>query len=138
MSFKDFIREGVARKTTKDNLLIKSLVKTSEEDLKFISKLELTEISARKIMSNYYDILRAILEALAILKGYKIYSHEAFTSFLEFIGEKNISEQFDRFRRIRNQINYYGKDISVEEVRENSEKIEILINKIKNKYFKNS
>lgn len=138
MSFKDFIREGIARKTTKDNLLIKSLVKTSEEDLKFISKLELTEISARKIMSNYYDILRAILEALAILKGYKIYSHEAFTSFLEFIGEKNISEQFDRFRRIRNQINYYGKDISVEEVRENSEKIEILINKIKNKYFKNS
>ena len=51
--------------------------------------------------------------------------------FLEFIGEKNFSVQFDRFRKIRNKINYYGKDISVEEVKEYSEKIELLIKKLK-------
>ena len=39
--------------------------------------------------------------------------------------------QFDRFRKIRNKINYYGKDISVEEVKEYSEKIELLIKKLK-------
>jgi len=136
MNFDDFIRKGVVRKATENNLLIKSLVKSSEEDLKFIKKLKITPVSARKIMSNYYDIFRAVLEALALLKGYKIYSHEAFTPFLEFIEEKTLSEHFERFRKIRNKINYYGESISVTEVKEHVEKIEILINKIKNKYFK--
>lgn len=136
MNFEDFIVKGLVKKTTINLLLIKSLIKTSEEDLKFLKELKVTQISARKIMSNYYDVLRAVLEALAISKGYKIYSHEAFTPFLEFIDEKNIAEQFDRFRRIRNKINYYGEDISIEEVQENIEKIEFLIKKLKEKYFK--
>ncbi len=136
MNFEYFIVKGLVKKTTINLLLIKSLIKTSEEDLKFLKELKVKQNSARKIMSNYYDVLRAFLEAVAISKGYKIYSHEAFTPFLEFIGETNISQQFDRFRKIRNKINYYGEDISIEEVRENIEKIEILIKKLKEKYFK--
>lgn len=136
MKFEDFIREEIARKTTVNPSLIKSILKTSEQDLKVIKKIELNSVSARKVMSNYYDILRTVLEALALSKGYKIYSHEAFTSFLEFIEEKNVPEQFERFRKIRNRINYYGEEISAEEVKEHIEKIEILITKLKNKYFK--
>ena len=89
-------------------------------------------------MSGYYDILRAILEAIAISKGYKIYTHEAFTSFLRLNNEEAIAEKFDTFRRIRNGINYYGEDISVKETEENVAEIRFLIKTLKNKFLKNS
>jgi len=136
MNFEDFIRSGIARKATGDKSLIKSFTNSSEEDLVFLRTLELTEISARKIMSNYYDVLRAVLEALALFKGYKIYSHEAFTFFLEYIDEKKLSEQFERFRKIRNKINYYGASISVDESKDHVKKMELLITKLKDKYFR--
>ncbi len=73
------------------------------------------ETVAAKFVVNY-DSLREILEALALLKGFKIYNHECYVSFLsEIINLKNEAFKFNEFRRIRNSINYYGKDISVEE-----------------------
>ena len=72
MRFEDFIKEGKIRRASKDFQLSKSLIKTAEQDLKFLDKLEITEESARKIIISYYDTLRSILEAIAILKGYKI------------------------------------------------------------------
>src|SRR3989344_169000 len=114
---------------------MKSLVSGAETDLKFLRDIEISETSARKIMANYYDILRAVLEAIAVLDGYKIYSHEAFAFFLKEKGENIIAEKFDRFRKIRNGINYYGKTISVEEVKENSAGILNVIETLKKRYL---
>ncbi len=136
MKLKDFIKKGQVKKASPDLALIKSLVATAESDLKFLKKLQINENSARKIMSNYYDVLRSILEAVSALKGYKIYSHEAFTYFLQEKNENLIAEKFDRFRKIRNKINCYGKNISVEEVKENSAEILNLIRELKKKYLK--
>lgn len=86
-------------------------------------------------MSNYYDVLRSILEAISTLDGYKIYSHEAYTYFLKEKGESLIADKFDRFRIIRNKINYYGKPITVEEVKENVSVITRLIDELKRKYL---
>lgn len=83
MKLKDFIEKKQVRKASEDIPLAKSLLRTAEIDLEFLKKLKIDDISARKIMTNYYDVLRSILEAIAILKGYKIYSHEAFTYFLK-------------------------------------------------------
>ena len=105
MKLKDFIEKGQVRKASKDVLLIKSLIITAENDLKFLEKINIDDISARKIMSNYYDVLRSIVESMSIIEGYKIYSHEAFTYFLKEKGEEIISEKFDRFRKIRNKRN---------------------------------
>lgn len=58
------------------------------------------------------------LEAIASINGYKIYSHEAFTYFLIEEDEKLLADKFDKFRKIRNGIVYYRKNISVEEVKE--------------------
>lgn len=135
MRFKDFIERSLVRKSSRDVSLAKSLVFTAENDLQFLRRLEINKSSARKIMSNYYDILRSILEAISILDGFKIYSHEAFTYYLKEKGENLIAEKFDRFRRIRNNINYYGKDISVEEVEENSKEMVKLINVLKENYL---
>ncbi len=135
MNFKYFIEKGLVKKTSKDISLIKSLLQNSKEDLRFLNKLKVDEISVRKIMTNFYDVLRSILEAVSIIKGYKIYSHEAYAYFLREIGEELIAVKFDRFRKIRNSINYYGKDISIEEAKENIQEIKKMINFLIKKYL---
>lgn len=135
MKFDDFIKKGEVRKSEKDLFLIKSLLKNAKNDLEFLKKLEINENSSRKIMSNYYDVLRSILEAVAVTDNYKIYSHEAFTYFLKEKGEEILSIKFDRFRKIRNKINYYGKDISPDETMENIKEIEKMISMLINKYL---
>ncbi len=136
MKFEDFIKKELARKSLKDINLAKSLLKNSKKDLNFLEKLNIDEDSSRKIMVNYYDILRSILEAISAIEGYKIYSHEAFTYFLKEKREETLSIKFDRFRKIRNSINYYGKDISIEETKENIKEIKNMIKYFIKKYLR--
>lgn len=119
MEFENFIKENKVRKSSIDYPLIRSLTSSAENDLKFLNTLEINQQSARKVMSDYYEVLRSLIEAIAMLNGYKVYSHEAFTYFLMKINENNAGIKFDRLRKIRNGINYYGKDISAEETTEN-------------------
>lgn len=133
--FEDFIEQGKVRRSSADRNLARSIVKNSELDLKFLEKLEVNIYSARKIMCNYYDVLRSILEAVSILDRYKIYSHEAFRSFLKIKNENLAAVKFDRFRKIRNKINYYGASIRPEETEENIKEITKLIEYLKKKYL---
>lgn len=137
MKLNDFIAKGQVKKSTVNISLVKSLIKNSEKDLRFLNTLKIDEDSARKVMSNYYDLLRSILEAVSSLEGYKIYQHEAFTYYLKEKEEGLLAEKFDRFRKIRNGINYYGKDISIEEVKENVKEIVKIVSEIKEKYLNN-
>ncbi|HLD06985.1 MAG TPA: hypothetical protein VJC16_05655 [Candidatus Nanoarchaeia archaeon] len=131
MEFEDFFKEGKVRKASVDKELARSLIKTAESDLVFLKNAEINGNSARKVFTGFYDVLRSVIEALAILDGYKVYSHEAFTYYLKEKNENNASIQFDRLRKIRNRINYYGKDISVEEVKESIPEIIELIDMLK-------
>ena len=137
MNFQDFIKSGEVRRAEIDKVLAKSILNTSKSDLLFFNNLKINENSARKIVSNCYDILRSVLEAISALDGYKIYSHEAFTYFLQELGENDISLKFDRLRKIRNNITYYGKSISTEEAKDIISEIKTLINSLKPKYLKN-
>lgn len=136
MNFQDFIKKGDVRKAGIDKVLAKSLLNTSKNDLLFFNNLKIDKNSARKIVSNCYDILRSILEAISALEGYKIYSHEAFTYFLKEKNEDALSIKFDRFRKIRNSINYYGKSIEVKEAEDIVKDIKAMINLLINKYLK--
>ncbi len=135
MRFKDFIDKELVRRTSKDIALVKSLINNIKRDMVFLDSLEINENSSRKIMANYYDSLREVLEAISIMDGFKIYSHEAFTYFLKEKGEEVLSIKFDRFRKIRNLINYYGKDISIEETKDNIEEIKNMIKSLIEKYL---
>lgn len=135
--FEYFIKKGDVRRASPDKSLVKSLIEGAEKDIKFFNNLKIDENSARKLMVNYYDILGGILEAIASIDGYKIYLHEAFTFYLKEIkNEEVISIKLDRFRRIRNLINYYGKDISIEETKENIGEIKKIISDLMNKYLR--
>ena len=135
MRFADFIEKGLVKKISKDKSLARALLQNSEKDIEFLDSLKVNENSVRKIMTNFYDVLRSILEAVSVIKEYKIYSHEAYVYFLQEIGEELLAIKFDRFRRIRNSINYYGKDISIEETKENIYEIKKMINILIRKYL---
>ncbi len=128
MRFEDYINKKQVKIRSKDVILAKSLLETAQLDLKYLKSLTITEISARKITANYYDILRSLAEALAALDGYKVYSHEAFTYYLKEFVNNDSGNKFDRFRKIRNNINYYGKTIEKEESENIIKSINLLIN----------
>lgn len=137
MTFEELVKKGLVKRTSKDMALIKSLIITSQNDLEFLKKVKIDALSSRKVMTNYYDILRNILEAMSSLEGYKIYSHEAFTEFLKLKKEDVIAQKFDRLRKIRNGINYYAKTISPDEVKENVSEIIDVVKHLKAKYLNN-
>lgn len=83
-----------------------------------------------------YDTLRIFLECLALQKGYKIYNHECYVSFLrEIIGDSVIAEEFDKQRMIRNGINYYGREMTPDEGKAVIDELKSLITRIKRTYF---
>ncbi len=106
------------KKVKEDKFLVQSLLKSSHKKLISNKRLFLDETTSSTKVSILYESLREILEALAIKKGFKIYNHECFCSFLkEICNEPNFSRDFDKFRKIRNRINYYGEEVSVNEAK---------------------
>jgi len=136
MGWEDCLRKRVAKSVKEDISLITSLAKSSKNRIESAEKLKLDEGTAASKVSLVYDSLREILEALAIKKGYKIYNHECYASFLkEVLKEESKGDEFDEIRKIRNAINYYGKEISPEDARDIMERIKELRIFLNKKYF---
>lgn len=116
-----------AKSVKPDDSMIKSLIKTSKNKFDSENQLEMSSVTAASKLSLAYDSLRELLEALAIKKGYKIYNHECYTAFLkEIMNQSDKGEEFDDIRKIRNAVNYYGKDITLEEAAKTIERIKKL------------
>ena len=116
MDFAQCKRNGFIKQVNADYNLIASLKISSGKKLHSQELLTLNDDTATSKITLAYDALRELLEALAISKGYKIYNHECYTPFLkEIIKESGLGDKFDKFRKIRNDINYYGKDISADD-----------------------
>jgi hypothetical protein len=116
-----------AKSVKPDKNLIDSLLKTSENKMISHKRLPLDNVTASSKISLAYDSLREMLEALALQKGYKIYNHECFVPFLkEILKEGQKGDDFDHIRKVRNAINYYGKDITPSEAIELIKDIENL------------
>jgi len=54
----------------------------------------------------------------------------------EKLNQEVLSLKFDRFRKIRNGLNYYGKSISLEQAEEIIENLKKTIKEIINKFLK--
>ena len=116
MTWKDCLDENKARGASPDTALARAMVEMSGLRLDFLKSQKIDEKNASIIMSEYYEAMREVCEALISMKGYKVYSHECITFFLrEVVGEDRIADIFDRYRKIRNKINYYGKKVGAAE-----------------------
>ncbi len=117
--FQDSINEGYAKAVIPDRIRAKGLVASADEAIYSAGKIPFEKTTLKSIIRELYEGLRQYCEAIGYLKGYKFLSHEAITFFLEeILNETHIGARFDRYRKIRNGINYYGDEVWPETVRE--------------------
>ena len=111
---------------------IKSILESAKDRETTAKMLPINETSKETVVSLMYDVLRELLEALAIKDGYKIYNHECYTSFLmAIIKDEVFAREFDSLRMLRNSINYYGKRISIDDAKSSISSTEDLLKKTK-------
>ena len=127
MDWKECCSRRIAKDVKPDIGMIASLTKSSKNKSESESKLEMSNTTASSKLSLAYDSLRELLEALSLKNGFKIYNHECYVAFLkEVMKESYKADEFDEIRKVRNAVNYYGKDITVGEASEIITKIKKL------------
>jgi uncharacterized protein (UPF0332 family) len=132
MSFENLIKEGFVKKVPIDIFRAKSLIKSSEQALSTAKIIPFKEETLKTIFRELYESLREYCEALGYIKGYRFLNHESIANFLdEILSEKEISLKFDRYRKLRNGINYYGNTIEMQTLKGALIDIPSLINKLK-------
>lgn len=131
MNFDRNLEEGNAKKVVPNRIRALSLLKSSLQAIETAKSIEINQDSLKSIMRELYEGLREYCEAIGYIKGYKFLDHESITYFIkDILKEEPISKRFDRFRRLRNGINYYGDDIDMETVKEAIKEIPLLIKQL--------
>lgn len=119
-------RKGFIRPAKKNKELAKSLAEMSQTKEATIKESNLNEKNISAYIPMAYDSLRETLEAICIMHGYKVTSHVCVEKLLASVYPEISFREFDRFRYIRNSINYYGKKIGFDEGKEIIDKIFLL------------
>lgn len=135
MDFKYFVDNKKVIRGNEDHQKSEALKRMSSENLESVRRLPLDESNASIILVMGYESLRQILEAMALRKGYKVYSHEAYTYYLIEMGENAAAAKFDRLRRLRNGVNYYGRPVNKDTAANALEEVARLIRSLKGKYL---
>ena len=131
MNWNTCLRQREAKPIKPDIEMAASLEKTSANKAFSSHLLELKEETVSSKISLHYDSVRELLEAITLRKGFKIYNHICYTGFLkEILKETELAEEFDDLRVIRNDINYYGKEVSVIEAKDVLKRLENLRTKL--------
>ena len=112
MDLEDYCKKGYIKKTKIDTELIKSLIEMSEIKELTVNSAKIDKINISAYVSMTYDSLREMLEAICISYGYKVTSHLCLGELLSTLIKYFNFNDFDRFRYIRNGINYYGTKIN--------------------------
>ena len=124
MDWKECCSKRIVKDVRPDLDMAIALEKSSKNKLESEGKLEMNSVTASSKLSVAYDSLRELLEALALRKSYKVYNHECYTAFIkEVLRESEKGDEFDDIRKERASVNYYGKEISVDEANTTIEKI---------------
>lgn len=130
MDWRECIRKRIVKSVKKDRNLITSTREIAE--IKIESAGVLPEIYYIAKISLLYDALREYLESVSLENGYKIYNHECYSAFLkEILSLPNEADLFDKLRKIRNGINYYGRKVSEDEAEQVISDLNSLIRRVK-------
>ncbi len=123
MDLNECERKGFIKKTIPSKSLAKSLLEVSEIKDNALDSAKLDELNVNAYLPMAYDALREVLEALCILHSYKVTNHICLGELLRKLEPDFDYTSFDRFRYVRNGINYYGKKVDFQQGREIIEKI---------------
>ena len=119
MNFELSLRTRKAKRTPPNKLRASSIINSSAQAIETAKSIPLKIQTSKTIFRELYEGLREYCEAIGYLKGYKFLDHESIGFFLrDVLKEQSIYQKFDRYRKLRNRINYYGGDIDIETVKE--------------------
>lgn len=104
--------------------------------MRHVLESEIKDYNASTLFSEAYEALLQICQAIISLRGYKVYNHVCITSFLdEVLGKKAISNKSDRYRKVRNRINYYGEEVYEDFAEKAISEIEDIISSLKDEFL---
>lgn len=131
MNFEFYLSNGKAKKVAANKIRASSLFKSSIQAIKTAKNIPLSPNTSKTILRELYEGLREYCEAIGYLKGYKFLDHESIGYFLrDILKEPLIYNRFDRYRKLRNGINYYGEDIEIETIKEAAAEIPKLVGEL--------
>lgn len=137
MNFENSLINGKAKKVMPNKIRALSIFKSSTQAIETVKMIQLKQNTLKSILRELYEGLREYCEAIGYLKGYKFLDHESIGYFLrDILKEQSMYMKFDRYRRLRNGINYYGEDVDIETVKEAIIEIPKLIKELE-KFSKN-
>lgn len=119
MNFDNSLANGKAKKVMPNKIRASSIFKSSIQAIETAKTIQLNQSTLKSILRELYEGLREYCEAIGYLRGYKFLDHESISYFLrDILKEHSVSMKFDRYRKLRNGINYYGEDVDIETVKE--------------------
>ena len=112
--WKDCLEKNISIKVSKDIQRANSLIETSLHRIKHINK-DLNEGTANYIFEDYYTSILEFLEAIILIRGYKVINHICLGFYLRDIAKReDLFIIFDDLRFKRNSLIYYGKRMNFE------------------------
>lgn len=131
MNFEKKISEGKVKKTVPNRLRASSILQSAIQAVETAKTIPLNEKTSKTILRELYEGLREYCEAIGYLEGYKFLDHESIGFFLrDFLKEESLFKKFDRYRKLRNGINYYGESVEVETIRDSLSEIPKIIKEL--------
>jgi len=108
-NWKNCLESFSSVKVTPDKQKAKSLIETAEGRIKYRNK-DLNENTANYIFEDYYTSILELIQAITVLKGYKINNHICLGFYLrDVIKKESLFRIFNDLRFKRNSLVYYGK-----------------------------
>ncbi len=133
MNFEFSLNSGKAKKVLQNKIRASSFFKSSLQAIETAKNIPLVASTSKTILRELYEGLREYCEAIGYLNGYKFLDHESIGFFLrDILKENSLFQKFDRYRKLRNGINYYGEEVDLETIKEAILEIPKLIKELKN------
>jgi hypothetical protein len=122
-----YLRENKVKRGSPNPSEAKSLMEQAKDRMNDLLTLSINEKNASFRFESAYECLREAIPSSMAKEGFKPYSHESIVAFAKERGLLNDreSQTFDRYREIRNDINYRGQKVT-----EEAERIISFINEI--------
>lgn len=118
MNFENSLKERKAKKVALNKIRALSFFTSSLQAVETAKIIQLNKNTSKSVLRELYEGLRGYCEAIGYLNGYKFFDHESISYFLrDYLKEYSIFTKFDRYRKLRNGINYYGEDVDIERVK---------------------
>ena len=129
--FEHYVKKGDVKKQKPDGLVSQAVFRDAIDRLAHAKSI-LKSAKAKYVLENAYESMREAADALLYNDGYKSCSHEA--SIVYLVGKGFTAHElgeFDRFRKIRNDIKCYGGDCDDTDAKQYIALAEQIINKIR-------